>query len=242
MVDQDRGVSARHPSTAVAAGRVLVVDDEPALTNLVARTLTMAGHTVRTASSFAGARAVLEEYEPDVAVLDVMLPDGSGIDLCHHVRLRYPDAGVVFLSARDAVPDRLTGFTAGGDDYVTKPFSIAELTARVGAVLRRGARVARAPLEVGDLCLRDDVHEVTRAGVALDLSPTEYRLLRHLMHNAGMVLSNDQILAQVWQYEYLGDAGVVEKFISQLRKKVDQGREPLIHTVRGFGYVVRAPR
>ncbi|MBJ7355925.1 response regulator transcription factor [Nocardioides sp.] len=232
------GLLATGPS-----GRVLVVDDEPGLVNLVTRTLRMTGLTVSSASTVAAALDVAEEFAPDLAVLDILLPDGSGLDLCHELRTRNPGIGVVFLSARDAVPDRLHGFSAGGDDYVTKPFSVAELAARVGAVLHRiRPSTDGAALVVDDLCLRDDVHEVTRGEVAVDLSPTEYRLLRYLLVNAGRVLSKEQILSQVWQYEYLGDATVVEKFVSQLRRKIDAGGPPLIHTVRGFGYVLRSSR
>lgn len=219
----------------------LVVDDDPSLLDLVTRTLRASGLSVRSASSMAGAMRVLDDFAPEVAVLDVMLPDGSGLELSQHLRARHEDLRVIFLTARDSVPDRLAGFAVGGDDYVTKPFSVAELVARISAVLRRGrAGVGGSTLEAGDLVLDDEAHAVARAGTPIELSPTEYRLLRYLLLNCGRVVSKEQILSQVWQYDHYGDATVVEKFISQLRKKVDEGREPLIHTVRGFGYVVRA--
>lgn len=223
--------------------KVLVVDDEPAILELVARTLRVAGFEVATAPRAAAAAEVAETFQPELAVLDVMLPDGSGLDLCHRLRTTDPEIGIVFLTARDGVDDRLNGFALGGDDYVTKPFSVAELVARVNAVLRRRTTGTGADrLVVADLELDDRGHEVTRGGAPVDLSPTEYRLLRYLMLNAGQVLSKEQILAQVWQYEFVGDLGVVEKFVSQLRRKIDRVGPPLITTVRGFGYVLRAPR
>lgn len=234
------------PRGALAAqsdARILVVEDEEAIRELLARTLRLSGFTVRTAASYRAALAVMDEFSPELAILDVLLPDGSGLDLCQALRGHDPDVAVVFVTARDTVPDRLNGFALGGDDYVTKPFSVAELVARVNAVLRRRepASGGEAALAAADLVMRDDAHEVTRGGRALELSPTEYRLLRYLLRNQGRVLSKEQILGQVWQHDYFGDAGVVEKFISQLRRKVDDGADPLIHTVRGFGYVLRVP-
>ncbi|HEY0952047.1 response regulator transcription factor [Nocardioides sp.] len=243
MTRDDRRRPRSPALTSERSARVLVVDDEPAILELVGRTLRVAGLEVATAARVSEAVEVAASFEPELAVLDVMLPDGSGLDLCHRLRSVDAAVGIVFLTARDGVDDRLNGFALGGDDYVTKPFSVAELVARVNAVLRR--RVAGAPadrLVVADLELDDRGHEVTRAGVLVELSPTEYRLLRYLMLNAGQVLSKEQILAQVWQYEYAGDVGVVEKFVSQLRRKVDAAGPSLIDTVRGFGYVLRAPR
>lgn len=233
------------PSPALASARdarILVVEDETAIRDLVARTLRLSGFVVRTASSYTAAVGVVEEYRPELAILDVVLPDGSGLDLCQALRTYDEDVRVVFLTARDSVPDRLNGFALGGDDYVTKPFSVAELVARVNAVLRRnGSRDDGAALAAGDLVMRDDAHEVSRGGRVLNLSPTEYRLLRYLLVNQGRVVSKEQILGHVWQYDYFGDATVVEKFISQLRRKVDtDGEPPLIRTVRGFGYLLRA--
>ncbi|MCL8024771.1 response regulator transcription factor [Nocardioides bruguierae] len=226
---------------------LLVVEDEASLRTVLGRTLSFAGHGVRTVGTVAAARDALAERLPDLVVLDVMLPDGSGLDLCAHVREHHPGVAVVFLTARDGVDDRLTGFALGGDDYLTKPFSVAELVARVQAVLRRTrapqpAEPTQPGLRVGDLEVREDSHEVLRDGQPLTLSPTEFRVLHLLALNAGRVLSKQQILDHVWRYDFGGDGGVVEKFVSQLRRKVDAGREPLLHTVRGFGYVLREPR
>lgn len=219
---------------------MLVVDDEPPLADLLDRTLRVAGFQVRTAGDCRTALAVAAEDAPELAILDVMLPDGSGFELCHRLREANPDLAVVFLTARDALEDRLTGLNLGGDDYITKPFSVAEVVARVNAVLRRlGDDSSAAGLRVSDLELDDDSHTVTRAGDIIDLSPTEFKLLRFLLENAGRVLSKQQILAHVWEYDFAGDPAVVEKFVSQLRRKVDADRPPLLHTVRGFGYVLR---
>ncbi|TIC84067.1 response regulator transcription factor [Nocardioides sp. GY 10127] len=249
------GPTPARPSPAgdtppVPAADVLVVEDEPSLRTVLARTLGFAGHRVRSAGGVAEARAAVEDAVPDLVVLDVMLPDGSGLDLCAHLRTHHQSVAVVFLTARDDVDDRLTGFALGGDDYLTKPFSVAELVARVAAVLRRSLPSAPVSLGgahpdalvVGDLSLSEGAHEVTRGGDHLELSPTEFRLLALLALNAGRVLSKQQILEQVWGYDFGGDGGVVEKFVSQLRRKVDDGRVPLLHTVRGFGYVLREPR
>lgn len=219
---------------------MLVVDDEPPLAELLRRTLSVAGFTARTAGSRTEALAVAAELEPEVALLDVMLPDGSGFELCHELRTGRPGLAVLFLTARDGLEDRLTGLNLGGDDYVAKPFSVAEVVARINAVLRRSERQPDPLLVVADLVLDESAHRVERAGVAVELSPTEYRLLRLLMSQTGRVISKEHILAQVWQYEFAGDVGAVEKFVSQLRRKVDRTGEPLLHTVRGFGYVLRA--
>lgn len=244
------GRSARQPrpgSTAelssVWRARVLVVDDEPALAELLLRTLRVAGFDARSAGSRSEARTVAGELAPELAIVDVMLPDGSGFDLVHDLRRGLPELAVVFLTAKDSLEDRLTGLNLGGDDYITKPFSVAEVIARVNAVLRRlGGRPGTANrLAVADLELDEDAHTVTRAGAPVELSPTEFRLLRHLLENAGRVLSKQQILAQVWQYDFPGDPGVVEKFVSQLRRKIDISDPPLLHTVRGFGYILREP-
>lgn len=220
----------------------LVVDDESSIAELVGRTLTVSGFQVATTGSVAGALALADELRPEIAILDVMLPDGSGFDLCHRLRDLLPDLGVIFLSARDSVDDRLTGLTLGGDDYVTKPFSVAEVVARVNVLLRRiGPPAAPALLAVGDVEMDEDAHQVRRAGEPIELSPTEFRLLRLFLENQNRVLSKQQILSQVWDYDFLGDGGVVEKFVSQLRRKLDEGRDPMLHTVRGFGYVLRPP-
>ncbi|MFI7589339.1 response regulator transcription factor [Spongisporangium articulatum] len=225
------------------APRVLVLEDEPAIREIVVRALTFAGYDVTAVGTTAQAREALTRAPaPDLLLLDVMLPEGSGFEVGAHARAHHPGVAVVFLTAKDSVDDRLTGFALGGDDYLTKPFHIAELVARVGAVLRRAQPPATEPqLQVADLVIREHAHEVTRAGARIDLSPTEYRLLEHLVRNAGRVLSKQQLLEAIWQYDFGGDAGVVEKFVSQLRRKVDTGHDPLLHTVRGFGYVVRPP-
>lgn len=236
--DRPRRLGARAPAD------VLVVEDEPALLHLVRRTLEVSGFTVRGAGTAAAAVAAAREHAPDLAVVDVMLPDGSGLDLMHRLRDLSEDLPVVLLTARDGVEDRLTGFAVGADDYVTKPFAVAELVARVNAVLRRSAPDGPVPevLVVADLRLDDAAHIVTRGGRTVDLSPTEYRLLRHLMTHAGRVLSRSELLDHVWDYPDTAGAAVVEKFVSQLRRKVDtDGHPPLVHTVRGFRYVLRGP-
>jgi two-component system OmpR family response regulator len=222
--------------------RILVVDDEPALAELIDRTLRVAGFESHTAGSRAQALSVAAEFEPELALIDVMLPDGSGFDLCHQLRALLPDLAVIFITAKDSLGDKLTGLNLGGDDYITKPFSVTEVVARVNAVLRRlrpEAGQSDSRLVMADLILDDDGHVVTRAGRAIELSPTEFRLLRFLLEQAGRVMSKQQILAHVWDYDFPGDPGVVEKFVSQLRKKISDDEERLIHTVRGFGYVMR---
>ncbi|MEC3998780.1 response regulator transcription factor [Actinacidiphila sp. DG2A-62] len=224
--------------------RVLVVDDEPDLAEVLAGVLAYEGWEVRTAGDAAAAVAEARGFRPDAVVLDVMLPDGDGLSVLRALRAGQPDVCVLFLTARDAVEDRIAGLTAGGDDYVTKPFSLEELLARLRGLLRRAgmtrARDDAAVLEVGDLVMDEDAREVTRGGVAVELSPTEFELLRYLMRNPRRVLSKAQILDRVWSYDFGGQAHIVELYISYLRRKVDAGREPMIHTVRGAGYVLRA--
>jgi two-component system OmpR family response regulator len=224
--------------------RVLVVDDEPDLTEVLAGVLRYEGWQVRTAGDVATALAEGSDFQPDAVVLDVMLPDGSGLTALRGLRAARPDVCVLFLTARDSVEDRIAGITAGGDDYVTKPFSLEEVLARLRGLLRRAGmtreRDAAALLVVGDLTLDEDAREVTRGGEAVDLSPTEFELLRYLMRNPRRVLSKTQILDQVWSYDFGGQAHVVELYISYLRRKIDAGREPMIHTVRGAGYVLKA--
>ena len=225
--------------------RVLVVDDEPDLTDVLSRVLRYEGWTVRTAATGAAARTQARELRPDAIVLDWMLPDTDGLALLRELRAALPDVCVLFLTARDAVEDRIAGITAGGDDYVTKPFSLEEVVARLRGLLRR-AGMARDPgedpLVFADLVMTEEAREVTRGGDALELSPTEFELLRYLMRNPRRVLSKAQILDRVWSYDFGGQAHVVELYISYLRKKIDAGRVPLIHTVRGAGYVLREPR
>jgi two-component system OmpR family response regulator len=226
------------------SGKVLVVDDEPAITDLLSTALRYMGYEVTTARSGMAALDSASRTPPDLIVLDVMLPDIDGFEVCRRLRSDGDFVPVIFLTARDAEDDRVTGFIRGGDDYVTKPFSLEELTLRIGALLRRvrakesGSDTQR--LRYRDLELDEDRHQVWRAEQELTLSPTEFRLLRYLMLNPERVLSKQQILDHVWQYDFNGDDNVVETYISYLRRKVDVGREPLIRTVRGFGYTLRS--
>lgn len=223
--------------------RVLVVDDEESITELVAMALRYEGFTVETASAGYPALARLEEFRPDLLVLDVMLPDVDGFTIAERVRRERRDVPVLFLTARDATEEKVRGLTIGGDDYVTKPFSVAELVARIHAVLRRtGHGEGTTTLVLGDLEMDDEAHEVRRAGRLVDLTATEYRLLRYLLVNARRVLTRAQLLDHVWSYDFGGDAGVLETYVSYLRKKVDFVEPHLIHTVRGVGYVLRLPR
>lgn len=222
--------------------RVLVVDDEPNLTELVAMALRYEGWDVRTAATGSEAVRTAREFSPDAVVLDMMLPDIDGLEILRRMRADEPEVPVLFLTARDAVEDRIAGLTAGGDDYVTKPFSLEEVVARVRALLRRTAVVtseASSLLVVGDLTLDEDSHEVIRAGDEITLTATEFELLRYLMRNPKRVLSKAQILDRVWNYDFGGQANVVELYVSYLRKKIDAGREPMIHTMRGAGYVLK---
>jgi two-component system OmpR family response regulator len=224
--------------------RVLVVDDEPDLAEVLSGALAYEGWQVRTAGDAATAVAEAAAFRPDAVVLDVMLPDGDGLAVLRRLRAARPDVCVLFLTARDTVADRVAGITAGGDDYVTKPFSLEEVLARLRGLLRRAgmtrARAGAAVLAVGDLLMDEDAREVTRGGQTVELSPTEFELLRYLMRNPRRVLSKGQILDSVWSYDFGGQAHVVELYISYLRRKIDTGRAPMIHTVRGAGYVIRA--
>lgn len=223
---------------------MLVVDDEAFLADLVATALRYQGFDTATAESIADARESVLRFRPDLIVLDIMMPDGSGIDFLKRLRSEGFHAPVVYLTARDATEDKIAGLTVGADDYVTKPFSLDELVVRVQTVLRRASKAtATVTLTFADLEIDDDAHEVRRAGEVLDLTPTEYKLLRYLVANAGRVLSKRQILDYVWEYDFSGNDGVLQTYISYLRRKVDGGgRPPLIHTVPRVGYVVRAPR
>jgi two-component system, OmpR family, response regulator len=225
--------------------RILVVDDEPNISDLVATSLRFVGYDVRTAASGTEALRVAEEFIPHALVLDVMLPDFDGFEITRQLRSQGQNVGVLFLTARDATEDKVMGLTVGGDDYVTKPFSLEELVARVRALLRRigvvAAHVEDDKLRFADLELDEATHEVRRAGELIDLSPTEFTLLRYLLINADRVVSKSQILDHVWQYDFRGDVGIVETYISYLRKKIDAFEPPLIHTVRGVGYRLRLP-
>ena len=222
--------------------RLLVVDDEATILELLSGSLRLAGFEVMTASSGAEAVRAAASGRPDLVLLDVMMPDGDGFEALRRIRSGGGEVPVIFLTARDEVPDRVAGFTAGADDYVTKPFSLDELLGRIRAVLRRTrADAPGSRLRIADLELDEDGHEVRRAGAPVELTPTEYRLLRFLMVNAGRVVSKGQILDQVWEQGPDHDGGVVEPAVSYLRRKVDQRQPRLIHTVRGFGYVLRIP-
>jgi len=222
--------------------RVLVVDDEPSLAELLSSVLRYEGWDIAVAGDGSSAVRTAREFKPDAVVLDVMLPDFSGLEVLRRLRAELPHVCVLFLTARDAVEDRVAGITAGGDDYVTKPFSLEEVLARLRGLLRRAgvARVqAGTQLAVADLTMDEDAREVRRGGELIDLTATEFELLRFLMRNPRRVLSKAQILDRVWNYDFGGQAHVVELYISYLRKKIDTGREPLIHTVRGVGYVLK---
>ena len=223
--------------------RILVVDDEPYIADLVTMGLRYQGYEVETVGAGRPALAAAGKRRPDLIILDVMLPDLDGFEVCRRLRADGIDSPVIFLTAKDAVSDRVEGLTLGGDDYVTKPFSLEELAARVRAVLRRvGPPEAAHRIEVSDLVLDDDSHEVTRAGQVIDLTPTEYKLLHFLMANAGRALTKAQILDHVWEYDFGGDANVVETYVSYLRRKLDRHGPTLIQTVRGVGYSLRPPR
>ncbi|EFP57175.1 response regulator receiver domain protein [Dermacoccus sp. Ellin185] len=200
------------------------------------------GWDIKTAATGNSAVKTAKEFKPDAVVLDMMLPDFDGLEVLRRMRDEDPALPVLFLTARDAVEDRVAGLTAGGDDYVTKPFSLEEVVARVRALLRRSVQLAEEEtslLTVGDLTLDEDSHEVMRAGTEINLTATEFELLRFLMRNPKRVLSKAQILDRVWHYDFGGQANVVELYISYLRKKIDAGREPMIHTMRGAGYVLK---
>ena len=221
-------------------GRVLVVDDEDNITFLLDAALRHFGFDVRAASNGRDALREVEQFAPDVMLLDVMLPDLDGFEVVRRMRMAGLKVPVLFLTARDAVEDKVRGLTLGGDDYVTKPFSLEEVVARIQVMLRRqGVASGASRLALADLEMDDDAHVVRRAGQVIDLSPTEYKLLRFLLVNAGRVLSRNQILDHVWQYDFGGHATVVETYISYLRKKIDQVEPALIHTVRGVGYTLR---
>lgn len=222
--------------------RVLIVDDEPSLIELLSMAMRYEGWELSTATTGTDAVRAAREARPDAIVLDMMLPDFDGLEVMRRIRSEQPDVPVIFLTARDGVQDRIAGLTAGGDDYVTKPFSLEEVIARLRGLLRRtGATTVRpdSQLIVGDLILDEESHEVTRGGEAISLTATEFELLRFLMRNPKRVLSKAQILDRVWDYDFGGQANVVELYISYLRKKIDAGRPPMIHTMRGVGYVLK---
>ena len=239
---QAAGPGAEAPGPA--AVRVLVVDDEAPIADLVATALRYEGFETTTAGDGHAALETVESFRPDLLVLDVMLPDLDGFEVQRRLVDRGVQVPVLFLTARDATEDKVRGLTLGGDDYVTKPFSLEELVARIRAVLRRAhASPETSPrLVFDDLEMDEDAHEVRRAGALIDLTPTEFALLRYFLLNPRRVVSKDQILDHVWHYDFGGDASIVETYVSYVRKKIDTGGPRLLHTVRGVGYVLRLPK
>ncbi|AHH95162.1 Response regulator mprA [Kutzneria albida DSM 43870] len=226
---------------------MLVVDDEPNILELLSAALRLSGFQVHAADCGVAALSTAAQVRPDIVVLDVMLPDYDGFSLARMLRTSHERLPVLFLTARDSVEDRIAGLTAGGDDYVTKPFSLEEVVLRLRAILRRTHQYEQpdqdtSRLRYSDLELDEDAHEVRRAGREVRLSPTEFNLLRYLLVNAEKVVSKTQILDRVWNYDFGGDSRIVESYISYLRRKVDATDPPLIHTIRGVGYTLRVPR
>ncbi len=223
---------------------MLVVDDEPGIVDVISMALRHHGFGVETAGTGREALNLVRRWHPNVMVLDVMLPDMEGFEVARRLAAEHAEVPILFLSARDATMDKVRGLTSGGDDYVTKPFSLEELIARLRNILRRtgAARESSGRLKFADLELDEDTFEVTRAGRNIDLTATEFRLLRYLMLNPRRVLTRAQLLDHVWSYDFGGDPRVLETYISYLRKKIDATRPPLIHTVRSVGYVLRLPR
>ncbi len=227
------------------SSRILVVDDEPYITDLLSAALKFEGFSVSVAGTGAEALAMASETRHDLMLLDVMLPDVTGTDVCRRLRDSGVTTPVLFLTARDATEDKVTGLTSGGDDYVTKPFSLDELVARIHAVLRRTGRGnggVGPRLVFADLEMDEETHEVWRQEILLELTATEFNLLRFLLENARRVMSKSEIIDHVWSYEFEGDPNIVETYVSYLRKKVDRFEPPLIHTIRGVGYSLRLPR
>jgi two-component system OmpR family response regulator len=224
--------------------RVLVVDDEPNIVDVITMALRFQGFAVESAHTGGGALAAVGTFKPHLIVLDVMLPDMEGFEVAKRLGAERAGVPIIFLTARDATEDKVRGLTTGGDDYVTKPFSLEELVARIRTVLRRSgqAEPESSRLVFEDLELDDDSHEVSRDGAPIELTATEYRLLRYFMLNPRRVLSRPQLLDHVWDYDFGGDARVLETYVSYLRKKLDVHGPPLIHTVRGVGYTLRPPR
>jgi len=232
-------------TTATPEARLLVVDDEPNIVDLLATSLRFAGFEVATARNGSEALRVAPDFRPDLLVLDVMMPGIDGFSVVRRLRQDGMSVPVVFLTARDATEDKVTGLTLGGDDYVTKPFSLEEVVARIRAVLRRFRASEQPPstrLAFADIEMDEDTHEVWKTGKLVPLSPTEFKLLRYFLQNSGRVLSKAQILDHVWHYDFNGDANVVESYVSYLRRKVDTTEPRLLHTLRGVGYVLRQPR
>ncbi|HVV74987.1 MAG TPA: response regulator transcription factor [Mycobacteriales bacterium] len=237
---------ATDADAALAEARLLVVDDEPNIVELLSASLRFTGFEVATAADGQEALRLVESFQPDLVVLDVMMPGIDGFEVVRRMREGKHLMPVLFLTARDATEDKIAGLTLGGDDYITKPFSLEEVVARIRAVLRRidgaGSRKPTPVLRYGDMQLDDDSHEVLKAGQPVELSPTEYKLLRYFMQNPQRVLSKAQILDHVWHYDFDGDANVVESYVSYLRRKIDTTEPRLLHTIRSVGYVLRMPR
>jgi two-component system, OmpR family, response regulator len=231
-------------SAAANGHRVLVVDDEPNIVDVLTMALRFQGFTVASAGTGAEAVSAVGAFKPDLIVLDVMLPDMEGFDVAQRLGAQHARVPIIYLTARDATEDKIRGLTLGGDDYVTKPFSLEELIARIRAILRRSglAEPESSRLVFEDVELDEDAHEVRRNNEIVDLTATEYRLLRYFMLNPRRVLTRAQILEHVWEYDFGGDARVLETYVSYLRKKLDAHGPPLIHTVRGVGYALRPPR
>jgi two-component system OmpR family response regulator len=232
--------------TTTKEARLLVVDDEPNILELLSASLRFAGFDVATATNGNEALRVAASSQPDLMVLDVMMPGLDGFEVVRRMRKDEQRVPVLFLTAKDATEDKVAGLTLGGDDYITKPFSLEEVIARIRAVLRRlasvGATTSSVRLAFGDIELDDDTHEVFKAGQPVTLSPTEFKLLRYFLQNPTRVLSKAQILDHVWNYDFGGDANVVESYISYLRRKIDTTEPRLLHTIRSVGYVLRQPR
>jgi len=231
-------------ATATETHRVLVVDDEPNIVDVISMALRYQGFAVEAAANGAEALAAVASFRPHLILLDVMLPDMEGFDVASRLGAQHSRVPIIFLTARDATEDKVRGLTIGGDDYVTKPFSLEELVARIRSLLRRAglSEPDSSRLVFEDLELDEDAHEVMRGGHLVELTATEYRLLRYLMLNPRRVLTRAQLLEHVWDYDFGGDARVLETYVSYLRKKLDVHGPPLIHTVRGVGYALRQPR
>ena len=234
-----------HQNSSATDTRVLVVDDESNIADLIKARLEFQDFEVRTANDGASALEIAKEFRPDAYILDVMMPEMDGFTVLSKLREAGDEAPVLFLTAKDAVDDRIHGLTLGADDYVTKPFALEEVITRLRVILRRvqpEEKEDESLISYADLTLSDDMHEVTKAGQVVDLSPTEFKLLRYLLINAEVVVSKSKILDAVWEYDFGGDGNVVESYVSYLRRKIDTEDPHLIHTVRGVGYVLRMPR
>jgi two-component system, OmpR family, response regulator len=229
----------------MTALKILVVDDEPNIRDLLSASLRFAGHQVATSANGTDAIQKIIDQQPDIVLLDVMLPDVSGFGVTKKIRSLGIETPILFLTARDDTEDKVTGLTVGGDDYVTKPFSLDEIMARIAAIMRRTGKdqIAGSVIRVGELEINEDAHEVSVNGTPVDLSPTEYQLLRYLAQNPNRVLTKAQILDHVWEYDFNGEMGIVESYVSYLRKKIDPlSKEPLIVTKRGVGYLLKGPK